>query len=39
MILDCLPSILLMVGLMLTAVGVFIGFLCWTLRRELRGER
>ena len=39
MILDCLPSVLTMVGLMLTGVGVFIGFIGWWLRRELRGEQ
>jgi len=38
MILDCLPSVLLMVGLMLTGIGVFIGFMGWWLRREFRGE-
>lgn len=39
MILDAIPSLLTMLGLILTGVALFIGFIGWWLRRELRGER
>lgn len=39
MILDDLPSLLALIGLMLAGVGMFLGFIAWWLRRELRGER
>lgn len=38
MILDCLQSVLAMIGLILTGVALFIGFIGWWLRRELKGE-
>lgn len=39
MILDCLPSVLVLTGLILTGVVVFLGFIFWWLRRELGGVR
>ena len=39
MILDAIPSMLILVCLMLTGVGLFIGFMGWWLRRELKGEQ
>lgn len=36
--LDALASLLTLLGLILTGVVLFIGFIGWWLRRELKGD-
>lgn len=38
MILDCLPSLLALIGILLGAVTLSGFVIVWCLRRELRGE-